>query len=774
MRYRKPIGIALFLVSLVTFGVWAYASGSAETVLRDVLKLGSASSDDKEIELQTNVTPKSKITADYTTGDFTLNQESLTVGSGAAAEQSFILDTGDGASNATVKVDGSRNFTIEDIISAVFKTDDITVGDGTAADQDLTFDAGNGAGNAQIRWSETNSVLEFSNDGSSFTAIGSGAGAGGIPVDGTGGAPSVVVSRTTAGGEFLRGAASLKMVKGASNLQGNGFSYDYTIDRADFSKRLTWSFEWMTSANYVSGDMGLYLYRVTATAKLIPVSYVDLPAHQTVSTPIQVYINHEEAGDYRVIWHVQTTNASAYNVFVDNVSVGPQDEVQASPQSDWESFTPTGSWSTNTTYAGFKKRIGDMMYASVKVTTSGAPDAATLVINIPDGLTINTAKIFNDVNNDTLGLANVEDSGTGVYSGAVSYVSSTTVGPGAFNDGGTFEDSTPITNTFPMTFANNDVVWFEFKVPIAEWSGASVGLTNSRVERAYNTSTHATADDTTSFANGPQGNLIGSITAELSRRVRFLTPIQSTDVISIEVSEDRVVWLPLPFRPSGSDNGIGLFSYNSSAARTYGIGYQQVSGSTTDVDIEFATSAWYKTANWSDDGQNAYYWRAVKSSNPISVGVPTSGGSMIRMVNDGSSGTGSTNTTVRRLPTEREKVGTAITCSADSATLGTFCTINVSAIYCIHYNNQADSGTSNGAISVNASGAELNDTTEYTTDTKWTNNAMRAVLAGTSGGQSGTASWCGPLNLNDVIRFHASSASTLSGAMATITQMSSY
>src|SRR5690606_15921129 len=46
----------------------------------------------------------------------------------------------------------------------------------------------------------------------------------------------------------------------------------------------------------------------------------------------------------------------------------------------------TGSWTTNTTYTGKYWRKGDRLVADVTVTLGGAPDSASLTVDLPSGL----------------------------------------------------------------------------------------------------------------------------------------------------------------------------------------------------------------------------------------------------------------------------------------------------------------------------------------------------------------------------------------------------
>lgn len=85
-------------------------------------------------------------------------------------DKKLLFDTGDGAANKYILLDHS----LKELSTNV---DKLTLGTGAAANQSIIFNRG--GSNPTIRWNEVNSVLEFTNDGSSFTNIGSGSGAGG-------------------------------------------------------------------------------------------------------------------------------------------------------------------------------------------------------------------------------------------------------------------------------------------------------------------------------------------------------------------------------------------------------------------------------------------------------------------------------------------------------------------------------------------------------------------------------------------------------------------
>jgi len=454
------------------------------------------------------------------------------------------------------------------------------------------------------------------------------------PVDGTGGSPTtltVTANSTTP----LRGAFDLKIAKTAANSQGEGFSYAFSIKSPDISKKLQVSFDLNTNdANYVSGDVVIYLYDVTNSVLITP-SSTSIP--KVGASTYSLTFDTTTSLSYRLIFHWATTNATASNIFLENFFVGPGIITQGAAISEWQSYTPTGTWTTNATYTGYYRRIGSSAEFTVKIALAGAPTGGTLTaINLPSGLTINSSALPIPTASDLffVGQANFTDSGV-AYTGVVTVVNGTTnsVRPYWSDDTAVGVQIFSTTASGPFIWGSADYMTLNFTVPIAEWAGnGTVNLgAGAQVEYAYNSSTNNTTADTTSFAAGPQGALIGSITAAINRRVQFSYPIQSDDKISLEVSDDRIVWFETPL---SFINNQSVTPYITENSTTYGMGLDHVS--TTQVDVYFGQYAgMFGKTTVGGAGQawsvaaGAAYWRVrkAKSSAPVGFGLAGTDGS---------------------------------------------------------------------------------------------------------------------------------------------------
>lgn len=311
------------------------------------------------------------------------------------------------------------------------------------------------------------------------------------PVDGTGGSPSSTFTRSTS--SPLRGQASFLWTKSAANRQGEGFSYDFTIDASDKAKVLQISFDYLVSSGtYADSDMTIWIYDVTNAALIQPAGYTIQNASVSMKQ-LATFQSASNSTSYRLIVHTASTSANAYTLQFDNFAVGPQIVTNGAAVTDWTSYTPTGSWTTNCTYTGKWRRVGDSLEGLVNIALAGAPGGAASLtgISIPSGLSIDTAKITAQGTGTPVCGGWTGLRGANIYMDAV-YASNgiSTLVNGTGNN---------ITPTSPATWASGDYISLQFKVPIVGWS-SNVQLssdTDTRVVAGrFKTSTARTIDYT--------------------------------------------------------------------------------------------------------------------------------------------------------------------------------------------------------------------------------------------------------------------------------------
>lgn len=319
--------------------------------------------------------------------------------------------------------------------------------------------------------------------------------AGDEPVDGTGGTANITLNATTTASEVLRGTASFEIVKDAADRQGEGVSYDFTIDRQDRGKLLEVTFDFAASANFVAGDSSdirVFVYDVTNGNLITPLNNKILTGAGTH------YCSFNAASDstsYRLIFHIATTNASAYDFFFDTVRVGPKVDVLGLVGTDWIPFTMNITGTTSDPTKGtvvrdnaYYRRVGDSIEVRYEFEQSagGTAGSGTYLFSLPPNLAIDSSKVH-------IGTAGIESNvGQGTVSDQANGSGTTTHGlavtPYDSNNVAIFHDQSsnfqPVSGS-DFDLASQVVYTFYYRVPVVGWT-AEVSLANSSVFKISN------------------------------------------------------------------------------------------------------------------------------------------------------------------------------------------------------------------------------------------------------------------------------------------------
>jgi hypothetical protein len=269
------------------------------------------------------------------------------------------------------------------------------------------------------------------------------------------------------------------------------------------SSAQTYKFATNTLDNGLNGQNCEARFTYTGDASLYK-AYVEQPAATKVSQELTLTNAGSGARTASIFYPcgsnsnatiltIEATSASAAAIRVGQAYVGQATGIGiVDPVSDWQTVTVTGSWTTNTTYAAKRRRVGDQYEYDIVVSTSGAPTATTLTVNLPTGDVIDTTK-YGSSGSVFWGLVGVNDSGTTYYTGYVGYNSTTAVLPTLEIQASSRSATATIAATSPFVFGAGDSVVLRFAVPIA-------GLASQSAVRAEQTNY-----DWTSYTPTPTG-----------------------------------------------------------------------------------------------------------------------------------------------------------------------------------------------------------------------------------------------------------------------------
>lgn len=297
------------------------------------------------------------------------------------------------------------------------------------------------------------------------------------PVNGTGGSPThVTISRTTS--SPLRGVGSLAIANsGSTSAQGEGVSYDFAIDTADQGAAMQVSFNYAVASgtfvpgtSSVTGDLNVYLYDVTNSIVIQPIGYQltgSVSGQQYAATA--TFQAPSNSTSLRLIFQVASTNTSAWTLNVDAVQVGPWINSSAPLVTPWVSFTPTGTWTANSTYTGQWRRVGDSIEIQYDISLAGAPTSTPLIVNPPTGIAFDTSKIpgFDAAAGlPLMGIGVAKHSGT-TYNLQLFYQ---TNAMGVVYQSAITGAQSAITQAAPVTWASGDhVTLTTIRIPVLGW-----------------------------------------------------------------------------------------------------------------------------------------------------------------------------------------------------------------------------------------------------------------------------------------------------------------
>lgn len=397
-----------------------------------------------------------------------------------------------------------------------------------------------------------------------------------VPVDGTG-SPSGVLTTTV--NSPLRGSKSYFISKDNTNRQGQGASYDFTIDAADKAKVLQISFDYFVYAGtYADGDLAVYIYDVTNAQIIQPAGFSIQNAIGTMSQKA-TFQAASNSTSYRLIFHIASTSTATYTFQFDNVSVGPQIVTNGAAITDWVSFTPTGSWTTNASYTGRWRRIGDSMEIEANITlVGGAPGGTSLLsFDMVSGYTQDTSK-FPNTNSQSVGTWHAIDTGVQDYGGELQ-----STGTAFYLTQGTGR----VTATSPFTFGNTDVLQIRAVVPILGWS-SNVQLSSDTDTRVV--AANATSPSTTTTSNTNTGVVFTSTLSDTHGSFNTSTGVYTVQVpgfydIAAYVGANAASWsagerLIMYYRKNATDTEFGRETITATVSQV-----TQISGTALGVPL---------------------------------------------------------------------------------------------------------------------------------------------------------------------------------------------
>jgi len=566
---------------------------------------------------------------------------SLNMGANAITAATTIGATGvittTAASNQLVSSSGVNQLTINSGTSAAARTytvpdngttSNFVVAAGGVAGEDAVWDSSGKLLSTLTGTAEINLVINTDGltalDGSRTNDVGDWIDSG----------TGTTSTKTTTTSEIPLYPFKATAIKIANDGSSTGYTYmRMTLPPSLYNRKLKvqWEQMYSTGTAYVSGDYKVEVYTNAAADYSGAYTELTLSTDSSGTSSIPAlngrYMTTFDTStapylELRIVRVAGTTNSF---ISLNNVVVGPGIQPQGAVVGAPLSYTPSSSQGLGTlgTSTLEHRRVGDLMHVSGKQVV-GTPTGVEMRLGLPTGYTIGTKA--GSSTTFVVGKWARNATGTGVKQGVVLATTGLTYLTFGIDD--TANTSSPLTaQVGNLVIAPAETLLFdgEIIIPIAEWAGSgTVNLAQNDVEYASNSSTSNSAD-TTSFAYGPSGAAVPTITASgtstslIAKRVRFPTPIQATDVIQLQFQQSGTgEWR------TTSDCGLVSTPLTQMNGCRYGSGFATFSS--TDVDVYFAQGGAYPSgaslgsagASWPVNASDR--WRIIKAKAGQAVG----------------------------------------------------------------------------------------------------------------------------------------------------------
>jgi len=265
--------------------------------------------------------------------------------------------------------------------------------------------------------------------------------------------------------QFKAATIAGKVIK---NVRAAVLSWSSTADSVTSDVVASWGAEgnnptWAT--NWTAENTATNLALVEGTWTTYKIENISVDTASMTNLAVFIWVDDTDAAvdDLFYLSDVQLNEGAVCTAYM---PMRYEDEVaRCSYPLDW---TPTGSWTSNTTYTGKWQRIGNKAYYEVRVATSGAPNSADLTINLPHTIDI-TQLLESTSQQSVFGVGDILDTGTNRFLCVAKYNDTTSVIICA-SAGPYTVPKVPVTQAVPMTWANGDVLIIRFNVPVVGWS----------------------------------------------------------------------------------------------------------------------------------------------------------------------------------------------------------------------------------------------------------------------------------------------------------------
>jgi hypothetical protein len=185
-------------------------------------------------------------------------------------------------------------------------------------------------------------------------------------------------------------------------------------------------------------------------------------------------------------------------VYLDDAFVGATSLTQEiNVVGNWVSFTPTGSFTTNTTYKGRYRQVGDSIEVFTELNFTGAPNAAQLSINLPGSFTIDTSKLTSPTTPELgFGDGTANDNTVNAFQLVPKWSTTTALLVRYMNNAPPISNAPAVTQAAPFAIGSGDSYYIHYSVPVTQFSNSSSVYSSTNADTDWASCGHTTSSFT--------------------------------------------------------------------------------------------------------------------------------------------------------------------------------------------------------------------------------------------------------------------------------------
>ena len=386
------------------------------------------------------------------------------------------------------------------------------------------------------------------------------------------------------------------------------------IDIPDLGKDLITTFDYSSDSGVSTGDFEVFIRDVTAGTDTKISDLVATGGIAIGGSLLGKYQLDSTNTDYKIRIKPTFSFGTQRKLKIDNIIANTDSVVPGYIGSEWQAWTPTGTWTANTTYTGFRRRVGDTAEFTVKMAFTGTPTPSTILyVNLPSDITADSTKIENGnvVGNALIAALNYGSTDLGDGNVGIDVPGNRVIVRIEDDAQASNNDLRNTTPSDPAAIVSGDAIFIRFSVPVEGWKATNLISTTENMFK-----NQIAEEDDASLSHTSSGSWVDTsitFTPEVTQRYIVSGGAtfagNATGERGLELVDSSNTRIDVSQFSNPGSTSVSNFVFTAipelTKGETYKIRAFQSSGGTLAVtDIKFYFAAWKDTSVFSVYGES--------------------------------------------------------------------------------------------------------------------------------------------------------------------------